>query len=486
MKNPPRLLALAAVTLAAGIALTSCGSPLGHSGTTIEPVTLTSTWGNGPGGVGSDVLAALAEPGDSPVTVSPPAAMTGRAADDEEGGALAELQAGTADVSVIRADRLVEAGAESLAPLQAPLVVTNNEQAAAIAADPIAETLMSDLRDIGLVGIALAPGGLRHPFGYGEPLLGPADYEGQTINTRVGPGVDAIIAALGADVDHSVGQEREDGALSGRLRGIEVSLQQYQAVTAPAVLTTDVVLYEKFDVIVVRADAFDSLSPAQQEELAKLATKAVSSAVDSRQSEEEGFAEWCSLPHGAAVLAGPDQVAAIDAALEPVVDDLRADGAAATAIDRMIALHDGTVDPTPSTCEAAALVGDDEFVVEPVGDQTVLDGVWRLEVNEQELTDAGVNFHDAQVNAGVWTLTITNGIADVDQPRGENCSWQFVFAGDNVSLNQSYGGNSFCGGQGRGTFRIEGNTAYFDWTSQREYDILLDQTMFQHGLVKVG
>ena len=44
-------------------------------------------------------------------------------AEDEEGGTLAAVRAGQADLSVIRADRLVDAGAVSLAPLQLPLLI---------------------------------------------------------------------------------------------------------------------------------------------------------------------------------------------------------------------------------------------------------------------------------------------------------------------------------------------------------------------------
>lgn len=473
-------------TLAVALLLTSCAAPLGRTGTPIDPVTLTSTWGNGPGGVGSDVLDALVQPSDSAIAISAPGTEVGRDSDDEEGGAVAELAAGAADISVIRADRLVAAGAASLAPLQAPLVVTNEEQAAKIAADPVlSAATMADLRDIGLMGLALAPGGLRHPFGYVTPLLGPADYVGATINTRVGPGVNALIEALGASTDHSVGQERADAASSGTLRGIEVSLLQSQAVDRPAVLTANVTLYEKFDVVVIRSAAFDSLSAPQQAELVRVSQAAIETALDRRQTEAEAFASWCDSGSASAVLADGAALSAIKAALQPVLDHVMT--ASSSSIDRMRALHDGTSDFTPVDCVPSAPSGaDGTYQVTPSGDQTVLDGVWRLEISEAELTAAGVNFHDAQVNAGVWTLTIKNGIAVVDQPRGEDCAWQFSFDGDSVSLNQSYKGNAHCGGQGRGTFRIDGTTANFDWTAQRDYDLVLDTAMFQHGLVKVG
>ena len=67
----------------------------------------------------------------------------------EERHAVESLQAGDADITLVRAGVLQQLGAESLAPLGAPFVVTNNDQAAAIAADPeLSEQLLSGLDDI--------------------------------------------------------------------------------------------------------------------------------------------------------------------------------------------------------------------------------------------------------------------------------------------------------------------------------------------------
>jgi len=480
---------LAPVALAAAIVITvaGCSAPPGHSGTTADPVTLVAVWGNGPGGIGADVLDALAHPEeDSPVTVADPLSAADIDPADEEGAALAALASGDADLSVIRSDRLVTAGARSLAPLAAPLIVTNNAQAQAIAADPVAEDLMAGLADIGLVGIALAPGGVRHPFGYAAPLLGPDDYAGTTINTRVGDGVDAIAAALGATPDHSVGSDRSAAVKDGRLDGIEVSLQQFQAVDRPAVLTANVVLYEKFDVVVMRAGAYDSLSAAQQDELRARVAGAIATATAARDDEPAGFAQWCASSGASAVLASDDQLARLATALTPVVTTLQADPDTAAVIERMRALHDGTTDQLNGTCDdPTAGTTDADFLVTPDGDQTVLDGTWRVEVTVDELKAAGSDFHDAQANAGVWTFTTSNGSTIIDQPSGPDCEGTFAFAGNQISLNWMANGNDHCFGQSKGTYVLDGDTARITWKSQRDYDVALDNALFAKGLVKV-
>ena len=157
--------------------VTGCsGEPLSRSGAGTDPVTLTAAWGQGPSGIGGDVLGHLIDgTGDAAVRVvdgGPPKAPDTM----EERHGVEKLLSGKADITVVRAGVLQLLGADSLAPLGAPFVVTNNDQAAAIAADPeLSQQLMSGLDELGLVGLGLVPGGLRHPFGFGtEALLGAA------------------------------------------------------------------------------------------------------------------------------------------------------------------------------------------------------------------------------------------------------------------------------------------------------------------------
>jgi Bacterial extracellular solute-binding protein, family 7 len=477
------------VVIAATIALlASCATPPGRSGA-VDPVTLKAGWGSGPGGgVGEDVIGALLDANtDSAIEISGPTEFELPHQNDTEGDTITALQHGEVDIAAVRADRLVKAGAKSLAPLQAPLVVTNDEQAAKIAADGISADLMSSLGDLGLVGIALAPGGLRHPFGYKSALLGVDDYQGKVINTRPGSGADAIFTALGAKTDHSVGDERVAAAANGTLRGIDVFVEQLGAVDRPAVMTSNVVLYEKFDVIVVRAKVFDALTPPQREALLAQVKNAISSATKARYTEESGTSAWCALSGASVALATPDQLAEIKSKLEPVLANIRKDAAAKKAIVRMLSLHTGTTDPVARACgDPIAGTTEADFLVTPVGDQTVLDGVWRLEAKLEDFKSAGTSVKDANANAGVWTFTTKNGLATIDQPNGEQCKGEFAFDGDQISLNWSTPDNDHCYGHSKGTFTIEGKTAHIVWTSQRDYDVAQDNAMFKHGLVKVG
>ena len=475
------------LTAAALTALPGCSQPLSRSGTAAEPVTLTATLGQNPSSVGGDVLDHLVDATrDEAVRVVVDGRLPYAGDVAAERHAVEALRGGEADVTVVRAGLLQMLGVESLAPLGAPLLVTNDQQAAAIAADPdLRSQLLGGLNRVGLVGLALVPGGLRHPFAFGdEPLLGPGDYRDQVINVRPDAAVASMLAALGATADHSLNSERVLAA-GTRLRGIEVSVQHFGAVTLPAVQTTNVTLYEKFDVPVIRRQTWEGLTRAQQDDLSRSLRRAVAAAAAGRPTEEAGQRAWCGTPEASSVLAGRADLSALRAALAPVTRRITADPDAARAVARIRELHDGTTDPTPTACAATRRGPSAAYYVTPTGDQSVLDGLWRLEVDEQDLLDAGLSAQDAAANAGVWEFRISDGYADGTQPDGRRCNAQFAFDGEQVSVDFGVRGVEDCGGVARGTYRLTGDRALFDWRNELEYDVVVDQAMFARGMVRI-
>ena len=133
-------------------------------------------------------------------------------------------------------------------------MVTNNDQAAAIAADPeLAQQLMGGLGKLGLVGLGLVPGGLRHPFAFGSrPLLGAERLHATRSSTCARTQACRPCWTSSAPSRTTASTANATAQIRGRLRGIEISMQQAQAVDLPAVQTANVTLYEKFDVAVVR------------------------------------------------------------------------------------------------------------------------------------------------------------------------------------------------------------------------------------------
>src|SRR3954454_10748288 len=95
------------------------GAPPSRSGQATDPVQLTSET-RGAGSVGGDVLTQLvSDTASAAVRVDAPPEHAYSDADNE-GDILEAVQGGTFDVTVLRAGRLADAGATSLAPLQIP------------------------------------------------------------------------------------------------------------------------------------------------------------------------------------------------------------------------------------------------------------------------------------------------------------------------------------------------------------------------------
>lgn len=480
---------VALIGLCLALVLAACAGPPSRSGRAADPVLLRTMYGNGPGGIGADVLEELvrASGGTSVVLGAATQLPTASQSEDEEGDTLAALRSGRADLSVIRADRLVGAGVVSLTPLQLPLLIEAPEHAARVAADPVAAALMADLDRAGLVGLALVPGGARHPFTYGAKAFEtPTDYRGEVVNTRVGPGVAAIVAALGATSDHSVGEARTRKVERHEVAAIETSFQQLGAVTLPAVAASNLTLYTKFDVVVMRRSAHAALSVEQRRRLDAIVRDGIRAGVARRDTESRGLQRWCSSPSAASVQLTPAQLAAFGDALAPVVAAARREPEVAGLFDRVAALRGSEPPPAGATCDNLHAAPTDVYSLAPQGPQTVLDGTWRVDADLAKLRAAGVSDADAVSNAGVWTFVVRGGEVAVDPPRGADCTALFVTAGDRVTLRFGVDGNTECWGLMAGTFHREGDVVSFTWQAERYYDVALDRAFFAGGMHRVA
>ncbi len=361
--------------------LAACGTPAGRTGSGTDPVSLTAYQATPEELIGR--LASAAS--DTAVTIeqvphTPPTDGT------EDTVTLADLAAGEVDLALLRAGRLTEEGADSLAPLGAPFVVTNDDQAIAIARDAVTDDLFASLPDIGLVGLGLVPVGLRHPFGYREPLLGAADYLGQTINVRIDAGVQEILEALGALARlqrraraHRQGPRRRAArhrALAPDLRGRRPASRDDQQRDPLRALRR-------------RGRAQARLGCAhhrQQDELTSSVAAARDEAYAAMGTEEALFGEWCLLAGAGSALASPQQLASLHEKLDPITSEVAAQHG--PVIDRLRLLHEGTTDAGDLTCPVKAALPA-WTTMKPRGDQGVLDGTWRFANEADELLAAG-------------------------------------------------------------------------------------------------
>jgi TRAP-type C4-dicarboxylate transport system substrate-binding protein len=111
------------------------------------------------------------------------------------------VMSGELDMGLIPSRAWDTEGVTSLRALQAPFLITSDELTAEVVSDEVATDMLSGLDAAGVVGLALLPEGLRHPFGVRGPLLGPEDYAGGSIRAATSSTTMALFEAIGASVN---------------------------------------------------------------------------------------------------------------------------------------------------------------------------------------------------------------------------------------------------------------------------------------------
>ena len=287
-----------------------------------------------------------------------------------------------------------------------------------------------------------------------------------------------IFDALGATTDHSVGQERTDAATNGVLNGVEVSLQQHFSVGPPLIMTSNVVLYTKFDVVVANKRFFDGLSEAQQTAVSEAVAAAIPETLAGRATEAAAFDAWCAETGNVAVVAQESDVDDLRRAMIPMIAELERDPFTKKAIERIRQLAAGTKPADLGDCKGPDPVS---VAIDAVGDQSVIDGTWRFEVTEQNLIDAGVPKLDAAKDVGVHTFVFDNGTLTGETPTID-CFGTYAINGNRFSWAFD---PSSCGGNFRGTFARDGDTMTFE-IDQSTSDGPFFAGFFRNGLIRIA
>ena len=227
------------------------------------------------------------------------------------------VERGEADLALNASRAWDLEGVTSLQALQAPFLITDGALATAVATSDIAARALAGMADKGVTGLTLWPEDLRHPFALGAhaPFLTPDDFQGATILVQPSALSRSIITTLGGTL--YVDGDREADAAAGLLQGAESGLLQGHTLPGHPTATGDVTFYPKFQVISANTARFDG--PDQRSSRTSCAAAAAETqrlTIAAHTSEADAAAAWCA-DGGTVVLAGPDGVAAFEAAAQP-------------------------------------------------------------------------------------------------------------------------------------------------------------------------
>lgn len=263
-------------------------------------------------------------------------------------------------------------GVTSLRALNTPFLVTSDELLEAVLSDDdIRERLLSGLPDAEVVGIDVVPEGLRHPFGFDEPLLGADDYAGEVIRSPESATVWATLEAFGA----TPVQLTPD---AGSQRGMESAYESTHADFA----TSNVTFFPKANALVAGVDVRARLSEAQWSLLTRAADATRRWAFDTRPSDRAEALAFCA--RGGSVVAATDSdLQSLHDAAQGVTKGLERDPLTSSLIADIRSLGRGLAAPDPlEQCPESP---------SPVPDGGArLNGEYTFEASEDALRAAGV------------------------------------------------------------------------------------------------
>jgi TRAP-type C4-dicarboxylate transport system substrate-binding protein/beta-lactamase regulating signal transducer with metallopeptidase domain len=341
----------------------------------------------------------------------------------------------------------------SLQALQAPFLIDNDALAEAVATSDTTTKMLESLSLAGVVGLTLWPEELRHPFAFeeaGKTFLSPEDFAGTTIRINESSMTRAIIEALGATpiFKDNFGQDVIDGRIQGAesgLRGAFISLP------APAIVTGNVSFFSKYQVLFANGSTFERLSDEQQSILRDAAVAAQTKAIAEHLRDSVAATKWCDNS-GTIVLASEEQLAAFEKAAQPVYDLIEQDPQNA---EYMAAIRELKASTAPSAgaaaCEPpiiqASSTPSSDTDTEAWSEGLPPNGIWQVELNEEDLVAKGLPRYEAQAIAGVTNWEFQDGqftqTMQINRPGAISCAGTYELVEDFVRFTYD---NSSCEG----------------------------------------
>ena len=349
----------------------------------------------------------------------------------QEPDAVTAVSNGSADLAMVASRAFDSAGVTTLQALNAPFLIDSNELANVIATSDLVPDLLGGLGGIGVVGLAIAPEGLRHLFGRDTAPVAAGDLRGATVRAPQSQAVWSFLAKAGAT------------PIFDDTRPYDFAESQFdQAPVAKA--AGNVTLFAKYDVIGLNAKTASKLSTAQVDTLRRAATRAATWAVGNVASDRVMAKAFCE--HGGQIAhASPNQLKQWRALGDAVVDNLRSVHATSELIDAITTMKTRVpATPPAETCTGPAIQKA----------PSRLNGTYTYSAPAQAFRDVGL--HDQSfidMNAGTYTVTLHDGVMTLEQRYTSGPQ-----AGTTTSANHTYTLD-------RGTLTIRWSAQAHDWTT---------------------
>jgi TRAP-type C4-dicarboxylate transport system substrate-binding protein len=332
---------------------------------------------------------------------------------DYDRGTIADLRSGKVDLAKIGVRSLDELGDPAFQPLMAPLLVDSLPLERRVLTSRLARTMLASVHRLGVEGVTFLPGELRRPFASSRPFRSAGDYRGATIGIRPSLVASWTFAALGAHARSYVPAELPRSFDGAELDLTTIVGNRYDR--KGSALTANVTLWPRAFVVVGNTHTLRRLTRKQRRILFEAGRAALAPAMARlRSTEQEAHSIICARRQMRLVVATPEQLASLQAAVRPVYRRLGASRAALTAI---AAMKRGLAAERVAGCSARPGEGEG---------RSTLDGVYEVDISRADLIAAKTPPGDVvPENWGHWVYVLSGNRIAFTQEDDEACTWAY-------------------------------------------------------------
>jgi TRAP-type C4-dicarboxylate transport system substrate-binding protein len=452
---------IVAVVAVVALAVTGCGGGTAHK-TRGTPITLRLATPDRQGLPGAKAIAhfrdEVAERSHGAIRITPVYEAAGTASRFDQVVANF-VRTGRVEMALIPARAWDQYHITSLRALQAPFLIRDRAVLEEVVTGGLATPLLKGLGAAGVTGVALWPESLRHPFAFKRPVRSPHDFAGLAIRAPSSRASYRLLRRLGAKPVDLAGdalkQAVRDGSVAAAESGFELAAETLPRLGTG---TSNITFFPKVNVLVANSRALGRLDDHQRNTLAAAARGTLDWVKDNTPSEQAAAHSYCHQG-GRVVAANPSDLAALVTAARPIYAELERDPRTQALIGRIRALRQQSGAPAAApTCGPASAAR--SVPASPGRASKALDGVYRTKLTVEEMVAAGVNEARARDNAGVHTITLSDGrlrdtlIPDATSVAGKPCDGTYALAGQTFTFRWTPG--TPCSGDFTATWSLAG------------------------------
>jgi TRAP-type C4-dicarboxylate transport system substrate-binding protein len=230
------------------------------------------------------------------------------------------VQEGKLDLGWVGARAWDGFAVKSFRALQAPFLITSYALLDRVSTSHLAAQMLAGLKSQRVVGLALVPDLLRHPFAWRRPLVSLADFREARIRDVPSRTSDALLKALGATPVH-ISNAASDSVRAHH--GLDAEEGAFGIAPSGSIATANVTFFGKALTLFIGTGIFETLTNEQRSVLRAAAERTLRHVVASPPSESALARQFCA--GGRIVLASKRDIAQLARAAQPVNATLERD-----------------------------------------------------------------------------------------------------------------------------------------------------------------